>query len=700
MAKKIAGSLQLTALAAMSLSVGTAQADAIAGRFLGGDVTLNGLLRLETATKTTDKQNPYNQAGYLFNERDITLRPGNPVTGWQTQLQPDSAVPILPSVISSVSQLTGINNVAGLNLNGVLPNTVSNREGIKNQPASVNYHTVRIELSPTISWGNFSIISRLRALYDPGALGYSDWDARSLQGDRGGITGGLASLYQGKPNYFAYEVDGKSNPVPLEWSGRNYMVDFPALFAQYNAGSLTLRLGNQTIAWGQAIFFRVFDVANGIDFRRHLILGRALEEYADSRASALGFRATYQATDQIVADAFVQKFQPSILPNPNTPYNVIPSQFTIHDRYFQGGFDNKVNYGLRIKADYGKFSLQAMASERYQAEGVFRWTQSGLNKPLDNNNTLGLAFNTYCEAVLGSPAGQGCGPQLAQTPFEASPGAVHSAEEWFYYAHDVRLNGNEALNFAITDFPVTSQLLAVPVGDNVQAANNQLDAFFGAANGLHGHLERVYHKQQIYGLGGSYVIDAEPGSLLDQLIVNVEGSYTPNRSFLYSDVGLSQKIRVTSEFTGALVMEKYQRFSTDFPATYLVFQYLYRQKSDLVDRPLTGYGATPGSFPLPNDLNEPGQPKLPGGVNGAHYLVFAFLQPWPAYIYEVSAAALVDVRGGLLFQPAVQWKPRGDITFNLFYNYLNGDLGKNRNNNLVSTIDFADEIGVRIGYQF
>ena len=69
MAKKIAGSLQLTALAAMSLSVGTAQADAIAGRFLGGDVTLNGLLRLETATKTTDKQNPYNQAGYLFNER-------------------------------------------------------------------------------------------------------------------------------------------------------------------------------------------------------------------------------------------------------------------------------------------------------------------------------------------------------------------------------------------------------------------------------------------------------------------------------------------------------------------------------------------------------------------------------------------------------------------------------------------------------
>ena len=461
-----------------------------------------------------------------------------------------------------------------------------------------------------------------------------------------------------------------------------------------------LRLGNQTVAWGQAIFFRVFDVANGIDFRRHLILGRALEEYADSRASALGFRATYQATDQIVADAFIQKFQPSILPNPNTPYNVIPSQFTVHDNYFKNGYDKKFNYGIRIKGDYGKFSLQAMAVERYQAEGVFNWTKSGINKPLPNDNTLGAAFNQYCELVLGSPTGQGCGPQLAETAFESSPGAVHSAEEWFYYAPDVRLSGTQALNFAVTDFPAAQQLLAQPVGDNTQAANNELDAFFGAANGLHGHLKREYHKQKIYGLGGSYVVDAEPGSILDQLIINLEGSYTPNRTFIYSDIGLPQKPRITSEFTSALVMEKYQRFSTSFPATYLVFQYLYRQKSDLVDRPLTGYGGTPGSYPLPDNLGDPGQPKLPDGVKGAHYLVFAFLQPWPAYIYEVSAAALVDPRGGLLLQPAVQWKPRGNITFNLFYNYLNGDLGKNRNDNLVSTIDFAKEVGVRIGYQF
>jgi hypothetical protein len=36
----------------------------------------------------------------------------------------------------------------------------------------------------------------------------------------------------------------------------------------------------------------------------------------------------------------------------------------------------------------------------------------------------------------------------------------------------------------------------------------------------------------------------------------------------------------------------------------------------------------------------------------------------------------------------------------VYYTYLNGDLGGNDNDNIISTIDFADEIGVRLGYQF
>lgn len=39
--------------------------------------------------------------------------------------------------------------------------------------------------------------------------------------------------------------------------------------------------------------------------------------------------------------------------------------------------------------------------------------------------------------------------------------------------------------------------------------------------------------------------------------------------------------------------------------------------------------------------------------------MFSVLQPFPNDIYELSAVTLIDVHGGILFQPGLQWKPRG-----------------------------------------
>ena len=36
----------------------------------------------------------------------------------------------------------------------------------------------------------------------------------------------------------------------------------------------------------------------------------------------------------------------------------------------------------------------------------------------------------------------------------------------------------------------------------------------------------------------------------------------------------------------------------------------------------------------------------------------------------------------------------------MFYNYLNGRLGKNPNNNIISGVDYADELTLRLTYQF
>ncbi|SEP88022.1 hypothetical protein SAMN04488038_10284 [Solimonas aquatica] len=687
----------------LALASCAAQAGGGSGfELFGGDFSYNGLLRVETAISTSGEAAPANQYGDPANGVAIRRNAGNPVTGWQSTLTPQ-----------------GLNDLLGaLNLN--LPTVAPNPLGVSDSVAGVadtvtryvpartpqlNYHILRFEATPSLSWGNISLVTRLRAIYDPGSLGYDDFDYRDYRGINGGITGGYPDTYHGKPSYYQYPVDGKKNPIFFELTGRNYMVDLPALILQWTNGQTTVRLGNQSVAWGQLLFFRVMDVANGLDLRRHLILDRGLEEYADERMSAPGLRITHQVNDEILADAYLQQFIPSVLPNPNTPYNVVASQFTIHDRYFANDNNKDVNYGIRLKADYGTYSMQAMYSRRYNQLGAIRWTKSGVNKPLPSSNTLGAVFNQYCNLTAplhGYQSGNGCGPFLADTAFEASPAGVMSAEEWYNYAGYTKLDGIGGLNAAVDDFPAAQQLLAQSVGRDPDAANNELDAFFMAAEGLRGHIERTYHPENVFGIGGSYMTEAEPGSFFDQMIFNVEATLTKNRTFTAPDLRHSFIKRDDAQI--GLVVEKYQRFSTEFPATYLVFQYLWQKESDLFGLMLDGYGSENFSdqgVVLNKNVPTKQNPRIVPGINGANYAVFAFLQPWPAYIWAVSGAALIDMQGGVLLQPSVQWKPRGDITVDLFYNYVDDSAwGNNANRNIMSFINFADEVGIRFGYQF
>jgi len=64
-------------------------------------------------------------------------------------------------------------------------------------------------------------------------------------------------------------------------------------------------------------------------------------------------------------------------------------------------------------------------------------------------------------------------------------------------------------------------------------------------------------------------------------------------------------------------------------------------------------------------------------------------------------AALYDTHGGILVQPAIRWKPSGGITVETFYNYLNSHLAaQQRQQQHHRELDFASEVGVRLGYQF
>lgn len=668
-------------------------------QIFGGDVQYNGFVRQETAINTSGVSQPANQFGDLANGVPIPRAVGNPFDGYKTTLAPGN----LPPQLLGISALPPTAGVSNLNVIG--STDVFTRYVPKEDP-TINYHVVRLELSGSIRWGNWSIESRLRALYDPGALGYRDFNAADYANLDGGFPTGNATtvaLQNGKPNYFQYRVDGQAHPLFLERSGSNYEADLPALFLQWTDGNVTVRAGNQSVAWGQLLFFRIMDSANGLDLRRHLFLGRALEEYADQRESAPGIRLTWQATDTINVDTFAQQFIPTILPNYNTPYNIVPSQFILHDRYWQDGDYRKANYGIRVKQEEGNWNWQAMYTRRYNQLGAIRWTQSQLNRPLPNDNTFGLVFNQYCQLVLGSPVGQGCGPQLAQTPFEVAPAGVSTAEEWYNYAGYIRLSPTQGLDKAVDDFPAAQEILAQDIGNNSVAAGNELDAFFMASDGLHGHIERKYFQENVIGLGGGYVTDGEPGSLLDQLIINVEATYCPRRVFTSPDLG--HNFAQENEMQVGMVMEKYQRFFTSIPATYMVFQMLHQKNSDLAGLLLSGYGSenySANGIRLNKYVPTSTDPKITPGVHGgANYVVLAALQPTDAYIFEFSAAALIDVQGGVLFQPAVQWKPQGDVTVNLFYNYVNGHAwGGNQNKNVVGILDADDELNFRISYEF
>lgn len=645
------------------------------------DFSLGGFIRPEVAVSTSSDDNPANQRGNTFNERSIARQAYVPPALIGTITQDVLGIPLpdtntwttlaVPALLAGDANSPGVRGIDSAN------NTGSPIRGVDN---SFNYQILRGELELGVHLNNdLTLISRLRAIYDPGD--YDDFNARSLDGAQGGISGGQPSLYRGKVDYFDYRVEGDKHPNPLEWTGKNYQVYFPALFLEYNHGPLNVRVGNQQIAWGQAIFFRVLDIVDGLDLRRHSLLDYAQEEFSDKRVPALGIRLGYQVNDDILADAYVQKFQPTVLGNPNTQYNIIPVQFTVHDMYHEGGYDNKVNYGIRLKGSYGQWGFQAVAAERYNPDGVYRWTQSGVNKDLpDTPGTLGNLVNTTM-ALRGKTSGE----VLAGTPFEASPGGVYSAQEWFNYAAQVRLDGINGLNASIDEFPDSQAIYASHV-DNYQQAVNELNTFFIAAGGsLRGHIARDYYREQVYGLGASYVTDGAPGGILDQLIINLEASYTPNKKF--TSTTLSQRPISDNSVITALVLEKYYRFSQSFPATYFVFQYMYRNVDDLFGRHLSGYGGT--------------ETKTPDGVHGANYIVFAFQQPFPNDVYRVGFATLYDPRGSILVQPGLKWKPSGAWTVEGFYSYINGKLGgANPNDTLLSTIDFADEATIRVTYQF
>lgn len=484
--------------------------------------------------------------------------------------------------------------------------------------------------------------------------------------------GWLENEFKNK-NLYQQSYGSAHSGAQLASAGDNWTLDLPVAYLDYNNGPLWLRFGNQQIAWGEAVFFRVADTPNGLDLRRNLLFDVASEEFSDKRVPAIALRGSYRASDKFDIEGFIQQFQPTIYPAENSPYNPIPAQFIIDQRQGYDQAENKLNIGVRLRANVNDYGFQAFAVRRRNPDGVFRWTTA---------------------------TGPGA---VAGTPFTAGTGlGVYSAREWFTSAALARLDGIGALDSALNEFVANTALAPVASGvagacgatsavsgsisNNSSSASCVLDTFFDPTVGfgnLRGTLIREYPAENIFGFGVNHVFEGEPGGFLDQLIGRFEVSYTPNKRL--TNPTLSRNYLKEDAVDFAFVFEKWQRFSENFPATYMVAQWLHKSDSDLFGRALSGTDNTPGQHPK--------------GRNSFNALAFVAQQASPTLEYRFDLAVLTDLQGGWLFQPGVKWKPSKSIQVDLYGNVL-ATSSKTKGADFAQGFMFANEILFRATFYF
>ena len=180
-----------------------------------------------------------------------------------------------------------------------------------------------------------------------------------------------------------------------------------------------------------------------------------------------------------------------------------------------------------------------------------------------------------------------------------------------------------------------------------------------------------------------YVFQGAPDSFTDQLILGVEATFTQDRQF--TNPSLSQTKLEEDEFTSVVSLEKYHKFSSKFPATYMVGQWMHKSESDMFGRHLSGNGS---------DSSVGG---VPTGDDQFNAVAFAVQQPFPNLIWRADLSVLYDLEGGILVQPGVRWRPRDDFQLDLYANVLDSDGG---NDDIMGTLETQDEVFARLTYYF
>jgi len=732
-------------IARMMLAGGTTAGLLASGAAQAVDFNITGFVRQEIAISVTDDENPFNQSGNPFMGRSIA-NSTNPAVFSGKGFPYDNGTyrTGLGNAATNPTYFADIfGRMAGSSAGGCgAAGNCGNYANLAREENNFNMFATRAEIDIQAQWtDSIKTFVKFRAFGEAvnnfGDAFSGDFFRSTGSGFHGNRAGNL-----------------------LEWNSPSFIVDVPAAYLDYNAGSLWVRVGQQQIAWGEAYFFRVFDVPNGLDTRRHFTLDVAAEEFSDKRVASPALRASYTFNNGFELDTFVQMFAPTTIVGTNTPYNVVASGFSWGDS--NGEFQearNTLNFGFRVNMPVtDKLTLGVMAVNRRNPDGVVRWDDAPTVLSDGTANPFCFGPNNGAAAALGfadlaDTNGNGIGDTTEMlTPLAngkcgstAAPDPMGTASwaEWHTMSSKSRLNpvegalgflnggalnpsGTNASTLAGANFGLgTPQQLFDslcnggtctvndPSGRQWTAGNTRrlLDAFFNGFAFPRGYITREFKRESIFGASFNYIIESDPGSWLDQLIVRGEVSYTPDKKFTALTLRGGDFIE-SDEIASALILEKYHNVFPALPATYLVAQWMHKTDSDLFGRHLSGMqhdfdddaqclptlspsGAGNGGI-LGADDGRCGRPE---GNDSANYVSFAFQQPFPNLIWRADFAMLIDIQGGVLLQPGLRYKPSTDWQFDLYANILT-DFSTGQNDDVIETLDFADEVFARVSFYF
>lgn len=648
------------------------------------DWNITGAVRQEIGVSITSEDNEFNEMSNPFQGMSVPVLTSNPLNAGLLRTDGIAA----GANTTPVPTTCKFQTVSGCPAAGV---TNGAGAALEDQ-YRFNLFTTRLDLDIQARFNrSFAATMKVRAMYDATS----------------NFTDGRTGDTFGNPFWH-----GESSSNPLEVSGNNMAFDLPALYLDYNRGPLWIRAGQQTIAWGEALFFRVMDTANGLDLRRHLTLGPAAEEFQDQRIASPGIRVSYRFDNDWELDAFAQMFTPTVLPGVNTPYSVTAAAFTWDEDDEFDDARGSINFGARVTAPLtDSFTLIGAFTNRRNPDGIVRWTDAPLTNP--NSNTVFGSENPLCAgasnnpfaAIPGAPTRASLGGKCGSF-FSADSTATASAAEWFYTAGKSRLNPVAGVMTSINEAPASAfaARTILGLGNEVSALDgiSTLDAFYTGFGPLRGYITREFKRENIFMLGGNYIFSGKQGGFLDQLIVRGEVSVTPDKQF--TDLSLSRNFIKETEVVSALIVEKYHNFSLELPAAYMVAQWMHRTESDLFGRHLSGNenrGFQSYIDPVTGAIDPSAQvagTAQPTGQSSADYVAFAIQQPFPDLIWRADFTVLADVDGGFLLQPGVRYRPSAAWQWDVYANIIAG--GGSDNDNIMQSLDHNDEIFMRVTYAF